>query len=60
MSPSSLMQRRLSETLQIQLHKVDFIDVDEKRQFAPEYSQSAYDCAKEAESRVGDYMQSES
>ena len=50
------MQRRLCDNLQLSLPQIDYSDLTEKRQFAPEYSQKAYEAAKADEKALGDYI----
>ena len=53
------MKSRLHKALQLELPKVDYNDIDEKRQFAPEFSQKAYEAAKAGEEALGDYLNCE-
>ena len=50
------MSKRLHTVLQLELPKVDYHDLHENRQFAPEYSQKAFESAKADEQALGDYF----
>ena len=56
LSPNSRMSKRLHTVLQLELPKVDYHDLHENRQFAPEYSQKAFESAKADEQALGDYF----
>lgn len=57
MGATSQMNNRVNTALQLQLPKVDYLDIHESRQFAPEYSQKAYESAKAEERALGDYFE---
>ena len=59
-SPSEEAKTRLRTQLQRELPIVDYTDLLERqRQFAPEYSQKAYETAKASEYALGDYLDCE-
>ena len=55
--PLEVMRDRLHSDLQRQLPLIDYSDLLENRQFAPEYSQQVYQLAISEENVLGDYFE---
>lgn len=54
-TPSEIMEQRTLDVVERQLPVLDQLDIGVKRQFAPEYSQSAYQTMIKEEYPIGNY-----
>ena len=55
MPPTETMEKRCTEIFEKQIPKLDNEDLGQKRQFAAEYSQSAYKTMIDDEYPIGNY-----